>query len=423
MDERIHVLHVEDDPAFADLVAAFLEQEHEGLSVETATNPAEGWERLSAGTFDCVVSDYDMPGETGVAFLERVREAYPDLPFILYTGKGSEEVAGVAISAGVTDYLQKGSGTDQYELLANKISNAVARMRAGRELVESDRRFRAVFEDPLSVIAILAPDGTLLDVNATALGRVGEEREDVLGDPFWDEPWWRPEKRAAVREWVDRAATGEYVEFEAAHTTPDGKVWHVLATLRPVVDEMGDVVSLIASGKDVTETKRHERELQARRRQQEVVAELGGRALLGTDPATLLELATAEVKEALGVEYVALFEVRPDEEACLLRAGVGWHDGNVGETTVTTGRGSWAGHALRSSSPVVVDDFRTDDRFEASPPLTTHDIVSGVGVVVGTTENPWGTLWAFASEPRVLTEHDGQFVRSVANVLAGAVRE
>lgn len=80
---------------------------------------------LADAEFDCVVSAHEMPGRNGIEFLELVREEYPDLPFVLFTGKGSEAVASDAISAGVTDYLQKGSGTEQYELLANRIVNAV----------------------------------------------------------------------------------------------------------------------------------------------------------------------------------------------------------------------------------------------------------------------------------------------------------
>ncbi|MFB6175738.1 MAG: response regulator, partial [Halobaculum sp.] len=74
--------------------------------------------------------DYEMPGEDGLELLASVRETHPDLPFVLFTGEGSESVASDAISAGVTDYLQKGSGTEQYTILANRISNAVSRRRA-----------------------------------------------------------------------------------------------------------------------------------------------------------------------------------------------------------------------------------------------------------------------------------------------------
>jgi CheY-like chemotaxis protein len=78
-----------------------------------------------------------MPGKDGIEFLQAVREAYPDLPFVLFTGKGSEAVASDAISAGVTDYLQKQSGTEQYELLVNRIRNAV---QARREAERADRK-------------------------------------------------------------------------------------------------------------------------------------------------------------------------------------------------------------------------------------------------------------------------------------------
>ena len=81
-----------------------------------------------------MVTDYDMPGRDGIEFLEAVREEHPELPFILFTGKGSEAVASETISAGVTDYLQKEAGTEQYAALATRIRNVVTRYRREREL-------------------------------------------------------------------------------------------------------------------------------------------------------------------------------------------------------------------------------------------------------------------------------------------------
>ena len=143
MGERdgVSVLHVDDEPGFADMVADFLEREDDRFTVETTTSVEHALEQLTTSNFDCVVSDYDMPQQDGIEFLEAVREQYPDFPFILYTGKGSEEVASDAIAAGATDYLQKGSGTDQYELLANRIQNVVEQFRDNqrRETLERIR--------------------------------------------------------------------------------------------------------------------------------------------------------------------------------------------------------------------------------------------------------------------------------------------
>ncbi len=135
----IDVLHVDDQPDILELSATFLERDHDRISVVTETSATAALERLSAESVDCIVSDYQMPGMDGMAFLERVREEYPDLPFILFTGRGSEEVASDAVTAGVTDYLQKKMGSDQYTLLANRIENAVDRYRAERRATQHAR--------------------------------------------------------------------------------------------------------------------------------------------------------------------------------------------------------------------------------------------------------------------------------------------
>ncbi|GAB6878503.1 hypothetical protein JCM17823_07770 [Halorubrum gandharaense] len=140
----IRVLHVDDEPDFAEMAAASLEREDERFVVDTATSAGSGLDRLNETDFDCVVSDYDMPGENGIEFLKAVRDNVPDLPFILFTGKGSEEVASEAISAGVTDYLQKGTGTDQYTVLANRVTNAVEKWRAEREAERTRTRLEAI---------------------------------------------------------------------------------------------------------------------------------------------------------------------------------------------------------------------------------------------------------------------------------------
>ena len=139
--DPIRVLHVDDDPALGALVATFLEREDERLRVETATSASVALDRLADSPFDCVVSDYDMPGQDGIEFLETIRSTRPELPFILYTGKGSEEIASRAITAGATDYLQKESGPDQYTVLANRIVNVVERERARTTVHEVQRLF------------------------------------------------------------------------------------------------------------------------------------------------------------------------------------------------------------------------------------------------------------------------------------------
>ncbi|ERG88923.1 MAG: response regulator containing CheY-like receiver, AAA-type ATPase, and DNA-binding domain protein [halophilic archaeon J07HX5] len=130
VSEAIEIIYIEDNSDIADVTATFLERNDDRFTVETFPRAGVALDWLEQSLPDCILSDYDMPGMDGVEFLKQVREEYSKLPFFLYTGKGNESVASSAISAGVTDYLQKETGLQQYELLANRISNAVTKYRA-----------------------------------------------------------------------------------------------------------------------------------------------------------------------------------------------------------------------------------------------------------------------------------------------------
>jgi signal transduction histidine kinase/DNA-binding NarL/FixJ family response regulator len=130
-DPRPRVLHVEDNDFFGRVTAGVLTDDYD-MDVYTVENAETALERLERERFDCIVSDYEMPGMDGLKLLDAVRETYPDIPFILLTGGGSEQIASKAITAGVTDYLKKGDGREQFAVLANRIENAIARRRTER---------------------------------------------------------------------------------------------------------------------------------------------------------------------------------------------------------------------------------------------------------------------------------------------------
>ncbi|WP_137286289.1 MEDS domain-containing protein [Halorussus salinisoli] len=137
------------------------------------------------------------------------------------------------------------------------------RMEREQELQRKERRFEAIFEDPNILVGLLDPDGTVLDINQTAMEYIDADLDAVTGEPFWETPWWGEgdEVQSDVREWVERAATGEYVDFEADLTRPDGQRYTLDGVFRPVTNEEGDVVSVIVSDRDITERKERERAL------------------------------------------------------------------------------------------------------------------------------------------------------------------
>jgi len=171
-DALRRVLFVDDEPGAADLAATHVERLVDNVETVTRLSPNEGLDAVRTGCVDCVVSDFDMPGCDGLELLEAVRSIDPQLPFVLFTGKGSEEIASDAISAGVTDYLQKGVGRDRYEMLANSVANALGRQRAERDLREVNAKVTAIHEFATALASVT-------DVE-TVFDRTVDAAEDIL---------------------------------------------------------------------------------------------------------------------------------------------------------------------------------------------------------------------------------------------------
>jgi signal transduction histidine kinase/FixJ family two-component response regulator len=164
------VLFVDDEPGAADLAATHVERLVGGVETVTFTSPDDALEAVETDRIDCVVSDFDMPGSDGLELLADVREIDPGIPFVLFTGKGSEEIASEAISAGVTDYLQKGAGRDRYEVLANSVSNALDRRRTEQDLREVNTKVTALHEFATDVAACESVDDVFERTVAAAEG-------------------------------------------------------------------------------------------------------------------------------------------------------------------------------------------------------------------------------------------------------------
>jgi PAS domain S-box-containing protein len=252
----VDVLHVDDDPAFAETTSLLLEREADDVAVETATGAEEGLERLAEGAVDCVVSDYDMPGRNGIEFLEAVREDHPDLPFILFTGKGSEEIARKAIRAGVTDYVQKRGRESDYTVLANRIGNAVAQHERKRQ----QQRFQAFVERSTDVVTVLDVDGSCLYQSPPAERVLGYPVEELLGAPVFE--YVHPEDRDRVVEAFETVVADPErsltVEYRFRHGDGD---WIWLESIGNNQLDNPAVEGVVINSREVTERKRREQEL------------------------------------------------------------------------------------------------------------------------------------------------------------------
>ena len=347
--DSIAVLLAEDDAALADLTATYLEREADEFAVTTRDDAESALEYLDGeASVDCIVSDHDMPGMNGLEFLEAVREDHPDLPFVLFTGKGNEEIASEAISAGVTDYLQKGTGTDQYTVLANRIQNAVEKRRSQTALREEKHLLEQVLATtPGSVV--FDTDGRVASATDRAQATLGLTDAEFPVDPHWTLAELDGDPLPDADHPARRvASTGEPLHGERlAVVFPDGWEKNLVMHCAPIFDESGrNVDRIVASFTDITDRVRREREL---KRVQTIVqavgdsvytldenglftfvndafVELSGRdreTLLGSHVSTLLTSDDL----ALGDRAIADLIHGDDDTAVVEMSGEQWADG------------------------------------------------------------------------------------------------
>ena len=148
----LSVLYVDDDPSLLNLGKIFLEMSGK-LRIDTAASVGEALDKVQRRKYDGIISDYEMPGINGLEFLRDVRCHYRDLPFILFTGKGREEIAIEALNSGADFYLQKGGEQKpQFVELEHKLLTAIDRNRMRDDLKESRQQ--------LSDLIDFLPDAT-----------------------------------------------------------------------------------------------------------------------------------------------------------------------------------------------------------------------------------------------------------------------
>lgn len=163
----IRVLHVDDDDEELKFAKLFLEEADPAIHVDSILSASEALRKLRRRSYDCIISDYSMPGIDGVQFCRRTRETL-SIPFIMYTGKGSEEVAAAAFDAGADDYVRKEVDPCHYRVLASRIRLIVEKYRAIKAQ-DSATRFKEHSE--------ISPQGVL---QANEMGNLSYSKPRVL---------------------------------------------------------------------------------------------------------------------------------------------------------------------------------------------------------------------------------------------------
>ena len=308
---------------------------------------------------------------------------------------------------------------------------------ARKEAEEERDRF---FTLSLDMLCIADHNGYFKRLNPAFEATLGFSNAELMAKPFLE--WVHPDDRdATLAVMKDLDASARTLKFANRYLCRDGSYRWLSWVSSPfeglIYAAAHDITSLknaeadLQKGNDDLELRVDERtaelrqanaETRTRARQQEAVAELGQRALTNVDMDTLLTGATALVAATLDVEISTVLELMPGGDTLRIRAASGWK-ANVLGLLVPANANSQAGYVLLSKTPAIVADFRTETRFPCSPLMVEHNLISGVAVIVGGHEQPFGTIGAHTVRQRHFTQDDVHFLQSIANVLAAALEQ
>jgi|GEM_PF-1449706 len=243
MDESVRVLWVDSHSDVPETL-----REDKDTTVATATSVSEALTRIDSGLFDCIVSEQKLHQQSGIEFLETVREIYSTLPFVLYTAHGSEQLASRAIAAGVTEYLQKNGSAEQDARLLDRIKTAVE----GHQEAETSRQSN-VYEQISAGFFRVGPDWRYTYVNERATQLVDRPADELLGERVWDA---FPEIEGTAFEDALRTAMNEQEKASVTEYFPTLERWYDVVVY-PV--ERGISINF----HDVTAHKERERQFEA----------------------------------------------------------------------------------------------------------------------------------------------------------------
>lgn len=253
----ISILYIDDETGLPELCRIFLEQTGE-FRVDTAESAKDALAQLSKTQYDAIISDYQMPEMDGISLLKTIRQRDPDIPFILFTGRGREEVVIEAVNNGADFYIQKGGDPKaQFVELMHKVRQAVNKRHAERDLRCSESQYRSIIENVQDMLYRTDREGKITMISPAGAKRAGYgSAEEMIGlnldQTLYADPLERKKFLAVL------ARKGTVNAYPLILKNRKGHRYHVIASSHYYHDAKGNVLGVEGIIHDVTHLRQAE---------------------------------------------------------------------------------------------------------------------------------------------------------------------
>lgn len=374
-------------------------------------------------TVDVLVLDNRLPDASATDILKELCQVRGlDLPIVLLTADEEEEITRQFLKLGAADYIVKREG--YLQRLPTVIENVWLR-------AESARRERVLLEERTRLA--LATEAAAIGIWEwnTATGEViwddrmyeiyGAPRSSAITYDIW-KSYTHPDDLAEQQARLEKISTEDgraQLDFRILRGHESVRHLHIAQTLK--WNMHSNELRIVGTAIDITKRRQAELAIQEHAMQQGFIAAFGQQALASADLDELWEKAAVVASQGLNVDFCKLLQITPDLRSFVLKAGLGWEKGWLGQRISSTYENSQNRFVLASHLPLIVDDFNSESRFKRSDILKNHGIRSGVDVLISGASGPYGILGAYSCEPFRFASSSITFLQGLANILAIAI--
>ncbi len=362
----MYILHVDDDESEREQTKLFLENNTDHIEVDGAYSVEDALAKLEKNEYDAIVSDYKMSPKNGLDLLTEVRESGIDIPFIIFTGKGKEEVAMKALNLGADRYFKKEGGLEEnYKLLTRAIKKEIENYENKRERRIQETYFRDLFENSPVAIVLLDNEDKVLRTNDAFEELFQYGRDEIRGKKI-NELIVPEDKESEASSASDEVLSGSDKIFETRRQRKDGELVDVLVMGYPIEIE-DEQVGVFGIYRDISERKEWERKTK------ELYRVLGNFESCSTED-EVFDLVIDSAREILDFKSSSILKV--EDEKFVTKKTIAKNLDVGTEFDLDSGI---RGITYKNKRSYLIEDL--SDWKDATP--TDHEFSSGLSIPIG----------------------------------------